>query len=58
MNYEPFTSRVGLLFASMIGPCQVTSKKVLIAIADGDVEKDLIDGGTACLRDCCARNDL
>ena len=34
----------------MIGPSQVTSKKVLIAIAAGEVEKDLVDGVKECRR--------
>ena len=55
---EPFTSRVGLPFPSMTGPCQVTSKKVLIAIAEGDVENSLTDE-IECRRGCSdERSDL
>lgn len=41
---SPLTSFVGLELASRTGPCQVTSKKVLMAIFADEVEKCLIDG--------------
>ena len=41
-------SLVGFELASRTGPCQVTSKKHLIPMVDGDVENDLIDDGVEC----------
>lgn len=41
---SPLTSFVGLEEASRTGPCQVTSKKVLMVIFADEVEKCLIDG--------------
>ncbi len=40
----PLTSRVGFELASRTGPCQATSKKHLIVMFAGDVEKSLVDG--------------
>lgn len=37
-------SLVGFELASRTGPCQETSKKTLIVMFAGDVEKGLIDG--------------
>ena len=40
----PLISLVTLWLASTTGPCQVRSKKTLIVMFAGDVEKVLVDG--------------
>ena len=44
MSFLPFISLVGRELASRTGPCQVRSKKTLIVMFAGDVEKVLVDG--------------
>lgn len=40
----PLISLVGRELASRVGPCQETSKKTLMVMLAGDVEKVLVDG--------------
>lgn len=42
--FSPLISLVARELESRTGPCQETSKKTLIVMVAGEVEKDLVDG--------------